>query len=120
MSRIRWVWILVGGCLSEVAVIAVFVPATVLLGQAPGAYTAVGASFVMPFLFGIWTARKAEAFFVLHGLLVGAIGIIIYVGLTRGAPEPLLYLLAHILKLLGGASGGFIAHRQKQRVLMPP
>ena len=120
MSRIRWMRIAAGGFLSEIAVIAVFIPATVLLGQAPGMYTAVGASLVMPFLFGIWAARKAEAHFVLHGLLVGAIGILIYVGLTRGGPEPLLYILAHILKLLGGAAGGYVTQRQRERAVLMP
>ena len=47
MSRIRWTRILAGGFLSELAVIAVFIPATVLLGELPGMYTAVIASFVM-------------------------------------------------------------------------
>jgi hypothetical protein len=39
---------------------------------------------------------------------------LIYVALTRGGPEPTAYLIAHALKLLGGALGGFIvAHRRK-------
>jgi len=76
-------------------------------------YVAVVASLVMPFLFGNWTARKAETFFVLHGLLVGAVGILIYVILTGGAAEPVLYIFAHFLKLLGGAAGGYVARRAK-------
>src|SRR5206468_3992979 len=99
--------------LSELCVVAVFIPATVLLGEVPGMYTAVGASLVMPFLFGIWTARKVKSQFVFHGLMVGAIGIVIYVGLTAGRPEPLLYIFAHFLKLLGGASGGYVAQQRE-------
>ena len=109
MNRIRWMRILAGGFLSELAVFVVFIPSTMLLGEKPGMYTAVIGSFVMPFLFGIWTARKAEAGFVLHGALVGLVGILIYLGLTRGAPEPALYIFAHGLKLLGGAAGGYVA-----------
>jgi hypothetical protein len=30
-----------------------------------------------------------------------------------GRPEPLAYLFAHALKILGGAAGGFAAQRQK-------
>jgi hypothetical protein len=117
MKRIRWGRVIAGGFLSELAVIAVFIPATVLLGTVPGQYTAVVGSLVMPFLFGLWTARKAEAYFVLHGLMVGVIGILIYVGLTRAQPEPLLYIFAHGLKLLGGAAGGYLARAQKERVI---
>src|SRR5262245_29121265 len=115
--RMRWARVVAGGFLSELAVIAVFIPTTVLLGETPGMYTAVAGSLVMPFLFGIWTARKAEAHFVLHGVLVGAIGILIYVGLTLGAPEPLLYIFAHGLKLMGGAAGGYVAQRQRERAV---
>ena len=118
MKRIRWGRVLAAGFLSELAVFAVFIPATVLFGQVPGQYTAVAGSLVMPFLFGLWTARKAEAYFVLQGVMVGAVGIVIYLGLTRGQPEPLLYIFAHGLKLLGGAAGGYLARAQKQRVVL--
>jgi len=101
--------ILAGGFLSELCLIAVFVPSTLLLGEKPGMYSAVLGSFVMPFLFGLWTARKAQAYFVLHGFMVGAVGVLIYLGLTRLGPEPLLYIFAHFLKLLGGAAGGYLA-----------
>src|SRR5438876_10410786 len=115
MNRIRWARILAGGFLAELCVFAVFVPSTLVLGQVPGMYSAVIASLVMPFLFGIWTARKAEAYFVFHGLIVGAIGILIYVGLTGAQPEPPLYLFAHVLKLVGGAAGGYVAARRSAR-----
>jgi hypothetical protein len=72
----------------------------------------------MPFLFGLWVARKVEAYFVLQGMMVGLIGVLIYVGLTRGQPEPLLYVFAHGLKLLGGAAGGYLARVQKERVIL--
>ena len=113
MNQIRWLRILAGGFLSELAVFAVFIPATILLGQGPAMYVAVAGSLVMPFLFGIWTARKAEAYPVLHGSMVGVIGILIYIGLTRGAPEPALYVFAHFLKLLGGAAGGYVGQRRR-------
>ena len=117
MKRIRWGRVLAGGFLSELAVIAVFIPATALLGEVPGQYTAVAGSLVMPFLFGLWTARKVESYLVLHGLLVGAVGIVIYVGLTRGKAEQLIYIFAHGLKLMGGAAVGYLAS-QKPRIVV--
>jgi hypothetical protein len=118
MKQIRWLRILVGGFLSELAVFAVFIPATVLLGEVPGMYTAVGASLVMPFLFGIWTTRKVKSYLPLQGMLVGAVGALIYVGLTRGQPEPLMYIVAHGLKLLGGAAGGYVVQKRRERDLL--
>lgn len=117
MSQIRWTRILAGGFLSELAVIAVFIPATVLLGELPGMYTAVIASLVMPFFFGTWTARKVESGFVLHGILVGAVGVLIYVGLTRAQPEPALYIFGHCLKLLGGGLGGHVVQKRRRAAL---
>jgi drug/metabolite transporter superfamily protein YnfA len=117
MKQIRWMRIVVGGFLSELAVIAVFVPATAFLGVTPGVYTAVGGSFVMPLVFGFLTARKVETNFVLHGALVGVVGIAIYLGLTRFGPEPLLYIVAHGLKLLGGAAGGYLAQRKLEQAI---
>jgi hypothetical protein len=118
MKRIQWVRILVGGFLSEVAVFAVFIPCTVFLGQLPGMYSAVGASLVMPFLFGIWTTRKVKFYLPLHGMLVGAVGALIYVVLTGGQPEPTMYIVAHGLKLLGGAAGGYVVQRRRQTYAM--
>jgi hypothetical protein len=116
MTKIHWGRIVIAGFLSELAVIAVFIPATMLLGQEPGMYVAVLASFVMPLLFGMWAAGSVKSRFVLHGLLVGAIGVLIYVGLSRAQPEPLLYIFAHFLKLVGGASGGYVVQKRRERV----
>jgi hypothetical protein len=113
MSQIRWARIVIFGFLSELAVFAVFIPSTMLLGERPGMYATVIGSFVMPFLFGRWAARKVKSMFTLHGLLVGAVGVIIYVGLTRGQPEPALYIFGHALKLLGGGLGGYVARPQR-------
>ena len=100
--RIHWLRVVIGGVLSELAVIAVFIPATVLFGETPGVYTAVIGSFVMPFVFGMWTTRKVESGFVLHGMIVGAIGVIgsaslgagrvyLYHGASFGS-TPVLYM----------------------------
>ena len=40
---------------------------------------------------------------------------LIYVGLTRAQPEPFAYIVAHALKLVGGACGGFVAQRRLRR-----
>jgi hypothetical protein len=119
MSQIHWKRILIFGFLSEVAVFAVFIPATVLLGEQPGMYSAVIASLVMPFFFAMWATAKLKSRFVLQGMLVGAVGMLIYIGLTQAQPEPLLYIIAHALKLLGGGAGGFVIQKRTERELVP-
>jgi hypothetical protein len=115
MNQIRWLRILAGGFLSELALFAVFIPAVILLGERPSQYVAVAGSSVMPFLFGMWTTRRVKSSHVFQGMLVGAVGILIYVALTKAQPEPSLYIVAHFLKLAGGAAGGYVVHSGQRR-----
>jgi putative membrane protein (TIGR04086 family) len=113
-TGIRWLRVLLAGFLAEVLVILLVLPLALLFGKNTLTYTAPAASLLACFLFAIWVGRGLESRFVLHGLLVGVVATLIYVALTRGAPEPPAYLIAHALKLLGGAAGGlFAARRQK-------
>ena len=117
MSEIRWLRILVGGFLSELALVAVFIPATILLGEQPGRYVAVVGSFIMPLFFGVWTTQPVKSGHVLQGMLVGAVGILIYVALTQAQPEPALYIFAHFLKLIGGGAGGYVVQTRRRKVV---
>ena len=112
-QKIHWVRILIGGFLAEAAVFVVVIPVLMAAGQHPLLYVAPIASLVMCFLFAIWVGRRIESQFVLHGILVGVVATLIYVALTRAKPEPAAYLLAHVLKILGGAAGGLLVSRQK-------
>jgi putative membrane protein (TIGR04086 family) len=112
-TRIHWVRALIGGFLAEAAVFVVVIPVLLTVGQRPLLYVAPVASLVMCFLFAIWVGRRLESRFVLHGILVGIVATLIYVVLTRAKPEPPAYLLAHALKILGGAAGGLVASRQR-------
>jgi hypothetical protein len=46
--------------------------------------------------------------FVLQGVLIGIVGTLMYVALTRAQPEPWQYWLAHALKVIGGAAAGMV------------
>ena len=46
---------------------------------------------------------------MLHGALVGTVAMLIYVGMGLGQPEPVAYIIAHALKVVGGAAGGLVA-----------
>src|SRR5437879_10059210 len=72
----------------------------------------------MCFLGALWVCRRIESHFILHGTLVGVVAALIYIALTRAQPEPLAYLVAHALQLVGGACGGFVA--QRRRAPSPP
>jgi len=111
-ARIHWLRILLGGFLAEVSVIALVIPISLLFGKKTVPYVALLGSLLACFVFAIWVGRRLNSRFVLHGILVGLVATLIYVALTRGGPEPLAYLVAHALKILGGAAGGFVAARR--------
>ena len=112
-TRIHWARILVGGLLAEVALIIAIVPLGLRLGDNFLRYSAPPGSFVTCFLGALWVARRIESRFILHGTLVGVVAALIYIALTRAQPEPLAYIVAHALKLGGGACGGLVVQRRQ-------
>jgi putative membrane protein (TIGR04086 family) len=111
MKNVRWGWILLGGFHAELAVFAIVIPLSLLAGQHSLLYSAPPASFVATFVFGMWVARKAPQRQLLHGALVGIAAALIYIGINIGQPEPIAYIIAHVLKVLGGAAGGFVTFK---------
>jgi len=112
--KIRWMRILIGGFLAEAVLILLLIPVSMKWGQPPLLYLAPAGSLVLCFLFGFWVGRGVKSRFILHGLLVGAVAAVIYLALTRLGPEPWAYVVAHALKLIGGASGGWVAGRGRR------
>jgi putative membrane protein (TIGR04086 family) len=112
-TRIHWGRILLGGVLAEAALILAIVPLGLHLGGNFLLYAAPPGSFVTCFLAALWVCRRIESRFILHGTLVGVVAALIYVALTRAQPEPAAYILAHALKLAGGACGGYVAQRRR-------
>lgn len=116
LARIQWVRILIGGFLAEASVFAVVIPVFLLFGQHALPYAALPASLVTCFWFALWVGRRVDSRLVLHGTLVGVVATLLYVGLNLGRPEPPAYLVAHVLKILGGAAGGFFAERRRKAI----
>jgi hypothetical protein len=130
--RIRWKWIILGAFLAELTVIAIFV-VLLLAAMAAGVpeiaapmttldyIDAMVMSFVSMLVFTIWVGKKIDSAFVLHGVLIGAFGILLFtvmwVGTTGAFAQPALYVAAHGLKIVGGIAGGLIAERRHRRSL---
>ena len=112
-TRLRWGRILVGGFLAELLVFTIVFPTLYLFGQRAFLASILIASAVMPFIFAVWVGRRIESRFVLHGGLVGLVAALIYMGLSWGQPQPLLYKIAHGLKVVGGMAVGVVASRRR-------
>jgi hypothetical protein len=114
-AKIHWVRAIATGILAELAVFAIVFPVLHFFGQRAFLASILIASALMPFLFAIWLCHRVESQFVLHGALVGLVAALFYTGLALGLgqTQPLLYKIAHVLKVVGGACGGLVAARQK-------
>ncbi len=111
--QMHWVRILTGGFLAELLLILIVIPISMKFGQTPLLYVAPVGSLVTCFLFAWWVGSRIESRFILHGVLVGVVATFIYIVLTRARPEPFAYVIAHVLKLGGGAAGGLVAGRSR-------
>ena len=113
LGSIHWVRVLIGGFLAEVSLFVIVIPIYMLAGQDVLLYVAPAGSLATCFVFAIWVGRRLESGFVLHGCLVGVVAMLLYVAVTRAQPEPVAYLIAHGLKIAGGAGGGFVGGRRQ-------
>ena len=109
LRRLRWGRVAIGGVCAELAVFAIVFPVLHFFGQTAFLASILTASLLMPFLFALWVDRRVESHFLLHGLLVGLVAALVYLLAARGQPEPLLYKVAHGLKLAGGILGGALS-----------
>ena len=130
--RIQWKWVLLGGFLAELTVLAIFF-LLLFAAMAAGApeiaapmstldyIDALVMSFLSMLVFAVWVGKRLDSGFVLHGVLIGAFGLVLFnaiwfVGAGTLA-QPVPYVVAHVLKLVGGAVGGMIAERRHNRAL---
>jgi hypothetical protein len=124
----RWGRIVLGGFLAE---LVLFVPVIVanIAGGGERAITvvAVAGSYVV-FVMVTWLMTRRLARPVLHGALMGAAAAAIYTLLAvagryfqpTAPPTPFIYYVAHALKILGGATGGWLAQRSEAPTASSP
>jgi len=82
-------------------------------------YVIPPAAFLATYVVTVWLGRGIHSQFVLHGVLIGIVGTLMYVALTRAHAEPWQYWMAHVLKVVGGASGGIVLARRQTAANQP-
>jgi hypothetical protein len=111
---IQWGRVLLAAFLMELVLLAIAVPLNMSGGRRVALYVVPPAALIATFAITVWLGRGIASRFVVHGLLIGVAGTLMYVALTRAKPEPWQYLLANALKIVGGAMGGVtLAQRHK-------
>ena len=111
---IQWGRILLAALLMELVVFVIAIPLNRGGARNVALYVVPPAAFIATFACTMWLGRGIASKLVLHGVLIGVVGTLVYVGLTRGGPEPWQYIAANALKLVGGAAGGVVLARQRQ------
>jgi hypothetical protein len=121
---IRWGRALVGALLLELLLGVVSVPFVALGRNSLLVDIVLPAAAAAAVLAGMWTARRA-ANAVLNGAMVGVMAIALYVvfGVVVTVLRPELadfgtalsplYLATHLIKIVGGAAGGWLVARRR-------
>jgi hypothetical protein len=117
MRRIYWGRVVAGGLAAEFLVFALVFPLRAAFGETAFLASILVGSAAMPFLLALWVSRGGRPHALLNGALVGLVAAAFYVLLftitAPGQSQPLLYQVAHVLKVLGGLGGGFVAGRRR-------
>lgn len=117
--KFYWGRAIIAGVLAEACAFCIVFPVLHFWGQTAFLTSILIASALMPFLFALWACKPATSRLALHGLLVGIVAALVYLIVAHGQPEPLLYKIAHGLKLVGGLTGGVVASMRKQTTAQP-
>ena len=111
---IQWGRVLLAAFLMELVLFAIAIPLYLNGAGRVLVYVVPPAALIATFGITVWLGRGIASRLVLHGVLIGVAGTLMYIALTRGGPEPWQYLLAHALKVVGGAAGGVVLARRRQ------
>jgi putative membrane protein (TIGR04086 family) len=116
MTRIRWGRILLASVAAEVLVILSLLAVSAVFkvpSESAGYYVAPPASAVATFLMVFWVARKLESRFVLHGVLVGLVGVVLTGAFvfTAKPEDRWMYVASFVLRIMGGYLGGLVAQK---------
>ena len=110
---IQWGRVLLAAFLMELVLFAIAVPLYLGGEGRVLVYVVPPAALIATFAITVWIGRGIKSNFVQHGVLIGVVGTLMYIGLTRAQPEPWQYWLAHALKVVGGAAAGTLLARRQ-------
>ena len=129
--KIQWLRVLLGGVLIEVILVVVLIGGFAAAGVDMSRNISLASSaiigvscFAAAFLVVIWLGMGIANHLVLHGLLIGTVATLLYLGLVVGSGNlstalaaygPFTFVLLNGVRILGAALGGVV--RERRRVL---
>ena len=117
MANIRWGRVILAAVAAEVVVILLMLAVSTVFkvpGEVAGYYVAPPTSAVATLLMVLWATRKVDSRFILHGVLVGLVGVVLTGGFifTAMPEDRLMYVVSFVLRIVGGYVGGLVAQRR--------
>ena len=113
--NVYWGRVVAGGLAAEFLLVGLLGIVRAAFGETAFLASVLVGSAAMPFLLALWVCRGGRPHALLNGALVGGVAVAFYLLLftitAPGQTQPLLYQAAHVLKVVGGLSGGFVASR---------
>jgi hypothetical protein len=97
------------------AIVLVAGPIYYFFGEGALVYAIPPTCLATTFLFGLWVGRRVESRFLLHGLLVGLVAVVLNLATAGQQALSLAYVIAGVLKLIGGPAGAGVAERRANR-----
>ena len=121
----NWTRIVIGGLLAELLVFALVIPVYLGFGQeAETTYAVAPASFIGPLVLATWwLPKRASTNLALQGTMLGFVAFLAYMALIgamslasgTSEPQPAIYWISHVLKVIGGGVGGYVASVRVRR-----
>ena len=128
--KIYWMRVVAAAFLVELVLVALTIPLLALVTMQVLVPFVGPLCAIVGFPFGWWAVRKAQSAFVLHGMLVGIVATLIYLGLIFGQAGslkpaiavygPFWFFLANAAKILGCVAGAFACGRRCKRDVSSP
>ena len=120
--KLAWGRIVLAALTAEIALLTILTAITrpVIGHQADPPVILIG-GFVFMFLAASWVAGKVRARLLLHGVLVGVTSVVFYTVVAPGvtlrylSDGNVVFIMAHVLKILGGTVGGRLAEQRAIR-----
>ena len=116
-TRIHWGSVVLAAVAAEASVILLIAAISIArpeFRESAGYYVAAPASALATFLMTVWVVRNLETGFILHGILVGLIGVVLTGGfIFLAKPEDrVMYGVSFVLRIIGGYLGGVVARKR--------